>query len=194
MRATILPDLRNGNGEWLKSYSPSPYNSIRTRAGRLWDNMLTRCNIHGSDNGFKDFQEFANWCLIGNDGNQQYGYDKLTEGRIWQLDKDIIGIKRKIYSPETCIFVPNEINQMFRTIKTTLPLGVSRLPSGKFRAEITLTNCRKHLGVYDTPEEAGIAFLAARALRIVTLITESSALSSHNRLIKTLREDYNYEL
>jgi len=38
--------------------------------------------------------------------------------------------------------------------------GVSRLPSGRWRAAITFLGRRHHLGVYDTPDEASSAYFA----------------------------------
>jgi hypothetical protein len=43
--------------------------------------------------------------------------------------------------------------------------GVSRLPSGRYRAEISIDGTNRHLGTFDTPEEAAAAWkTAAREL------------------------------
>ena len=54
-----------------------------------------------------------------------------------QLDKDILFEGNKLYSPETCCFVPSDINTMMitrQTKKSCLPTGVSEVKSGKYQA------------------------------------------------------------
>ena len=46
----------------------------------------------------------------------------------WQLDKDILIKGNKIYSPDTCCFVPSEINNLFvgcNKSRGSLPIGVT---------------------------------------------------------------------
>ena len=65
-------------------------------------------------------ERFAEWC------NENY-YVIDGEGTI-QLDKDILVKGNKIYSPDTCIFVPKRINCMFsgssRKNENGMPMGV----------------------------------------------------------------------
>ena len=79
-------------------------------------------------------------------------------GERMHLDKDILCKGNKIYSRETCIFVPERINKLFvkqQTKRGKNPIGVSDLPSGNYQVQ-----CRggygKHvyLGTYNTKEEA----------------------------------------
>lgn len=87
----------------------------KTRAGRVWNNLQTRTDGRHKDkcydeavNGFKGFQEFAEWC------QSEYGYMNVEQnGRFWQLDKDILVSGNMVYSPDTCCFVPNRINSVF---------------------------------------------------------------------------------
>ena len=80
------------------------------------------------------------------------------------LDKDILLKGNKIYSPETCCFVPQEINNLF--IKRLrgrgkYPIGVS-LNKGKYFSEISCGNTRISLGYFDTPQEAFQAYKTAK--------------------------------
>jgi hypothetical protein len=52
------------------------------------------------DERWHNFQIFGEWFE-----------ENYVEG--FELDKDILGKSSKIYSPETCCFVPQEINLMF---------------------------------------------------------------------------------
>ena len=76
-----------------------------------------------------------------------------------QLDKDIMVKGNKIYSPDTCIFVPQKINLIFCAQKSELPLGVHHHKgTSKFIAEIEIDNKQYHLGSFNTLEEAERAY------------------------------------
>lgn len=85
----------------------------------------------------------------------------------WHLDKDILVKGNKIYSPETCCFVPQEINKV--TVKPKRKLTHQGLPEGvgiikpktlgskvgyTARAHTGTTDKDRYLGYYDTPEKA----------------------------------------
>ena len=95
-----------------------------------------------------NFQVFAKW--------HEENHKPHMAG--WQLDKDILFKGNKIYSPETCCFVPAEINYIFvkaDSIRGKYPIGVHvDNRRNKYIATITLNNEPKHLGTFDTPEEA----------------------------------------
>jgi len=66
----------------------------------------------------------------------------------WHLDKDILVKGNKIYSPETCAFVPQEINLIFKKVKRTLPLGVEQ-KGKKFSSVFKLGEYKQYLGMFD---------------------------------------------
>jgi hypothetical protein len=101
---------------------------------------------------WKCFQNFAEWF-----------YKNYKEG--FELDKDILIKGNKTYSPETCAFVPQEVNYLFtkRQNKRGLyPIGVSIDKKGKFRATFTRDNIQAYLGKFNTPEEAFQAYKKAK--------------------------------
>ena len=90
-----------------------------TKEYRLWNGMINRCYNEKSlmkypsyakcsvDERWKYLSAFKEWC------NNQIGFEQ--EG--WTLDKDILIKGNKVYSPETCCFVPAEINTLIlRTV------------------------------------------------------------------------------
>ena len=95
------------------------YNSRDVRLYHLWKAMLSRCYCtirHGHRPTYKDvtvceewlnFQNFATWCE-----SQEFFNAKDEKGRVYQLDKDILIRGNKIYSPETCCFIPTVINNI----------------------------------------------------------------------------------
>ena len=79
----------------------------------------------------------------------------------YELDKDILVEGNRIYSPETCCFVPKEINRLFENkskrlyYNKQLPIGI-RFDKyrGKYLAEITINGKRKYVGRFNTINEA----------------------------------------
>ena len=76
------------------------------------------------------------------------------------VDKDIIKKNNKVYSPETCCLVPQNVNSLFirgNAIRGNLPIGVIKHRS-KYQAHssVKVGKKTKHvcLGTYNTPEEA----------------------------------------
>lgn len=97
----------------------------KTKEYDLWGSMLSRvysgrykayigCDV--SEN-FKNFQYFAEWC------QHQIGFN--IDG--YSLDKDILIKGNKIYSEDTCVFVPDELNGSMLLQKKSrgkYPIGV----------------------------------------------------------------------
>lgn len=106
------------------------------------------CSVCGE---WKYFSNFKRWF----DENYIEGY---------QLDKDILVKGNKIYSPETCCFVPQEINYLLinrRLHRGTEPLGVDR-KGNSYRAFFHQNKRKIHLGSFSTPEAAFLAYKKAK--------------------------------
>ena len=167
------------NGEIKCPYEPRVYehgclgegkykvseNGEVTRCYKTWHHMLERCyseKYKKKKPTYEDckvceellnFQNFAKW-----DSKNYYE----IEGETMCLDKDILVKHNKVYSPETCIYVPNTINVLFTKsdkIRGNTPIGVNK-QKNKFRAQCRVydykTNKkeREFLGHYETPEQA----------------------------------------
>ncbi len=137
---------------------------IRTKEGlcpfyQKWQSMIKRCyaeEFHKYRPTYKDCSVCEEWLLFSNFKDWMINQDWENK----QLDKDILGQGNKIYSPEYCIFVTSEINNLIITEKkpkSGLPSGVSK-SLAKFSASITMNSKKKHIGNFDTPEEASIAY------------------------------------
>ena len=131
-----------------------------------WRNMIHRCyepkNYHnvGYDHctvceEWQNYQNFAKW-----HEDNFYTIPNYT-GRM-DLDKDILHKGNKVYSPDTCIFVPQEINLLFvnrHHYRGKYPIGVGKTKAGtKYTATCGYNHKVKNLGLYDTPEKAFLAF------------------------------------
>ena len=131
-----------------------------TKLYRTWKNMLKRgCYAQYKNEipsyknvtiyeKWKCFQNFGNW--FENNFNPEY-----MQG--WELDKDILIKGNKIYSPETCCFVPAEINKLFvknDTNRGKYPIGVCINRKGTFTSSVRKKDEVLWLGTFDTEEEA----------------------------------------
>lgn len=139
-----------------------------TPAYRTWKSMLTRCydpSWHAEYPTYigctvtpewHNFQTFAEW------------YHAQTIGEGWALDKDLTIKGNKVYSAETCTFVPPEINSLLINSKASrgdLPQGVSRF-EGRYRARIRVRGKEQYLGLFSTPEAAFEAYKGVKEAHV----------------------------
>ena len=126
----------------------------------IWHGMLMRCydpkyqeekpTYKGCtvENYLLNFQNMGKWI------SENY-YE--IPGEKMCLDKDILCKGNKVYSRDTCIFVPERINLLFvkhDNARGKNPIGVSDLPSGNYRVMCNDGNGKLvYLGTYNTKED-----------------------------------------
>ncbi len=131
---------------------------------RMWKNMLVRSynkKYKKEKETYKDcyvcdewhnFQNFAQWI------DDVYGSINLDEYEYLQLDKDIIIKNNKVYSPQNCVLVNNDINILFNKRKSSRGLyliGVSKKEKGtKFSVTVKVGEERKYFGGFSDEIEA----------------------------------------
>lgn len=126
---------------------------------RHWKSMLERCPSE-KYSWYKDCSVCDEWLYFS---NFKKWFDDPANGyrEGYCLDKDILVKGNKIYSPDTCCFVPRSINTIFvkrKADRGDLPIGVQKKPSGRY-ACIMDKYCKiVHVGTFDTPEEAFAAY------------------------------------
>lgn len=150
----IGPYVAKIDGEMTKEYT-------------LWFNMLQRSTVAGRAGGavpksyndkthdtqWCNFQEFAEWC------QWQVGFGNTG----WELDKDLLIKRNKVYSPETCVFLPNEINRFLtrgESVRGDCPIGVYHSKrDGYYTAQGSFGGSQpERLGRFKTCEEAFFAY------------------------------------
>lgn len=76
----------------------------------------------------------------------------------WHLDKDLLSCGEKVYSPETCCFVPNEINAIFKRRgkkRDGLPEGICYYKKyKKYVSYLCIRGRNKTLGYFDNIGDA----------------------------------------
>lgn len=138
----------------------------------LWNDMLKRCfseKYKQKHPTYKDVTCSKEWLSMTKfieDVSQMKGFGLSG----WELDKDILVKGNKLYSKDACCFVPQEINSLLtksNKARGEWPVGVYfHKASGKFRAQLTTNGKQKHLGLFDTAEEAFFAYKAAKEAQI----------------------------
>ena len=128
---------------------------------KTWNGMLRRCyepKYHVEKPTYKDCEVCDEWLNFQVFAKWYYTNFYQIPGELMSLDKDILCKGNKIYSPDTCIFVPKKINSLFvkrDNDRGDFPIGVFFDKSTKkYRAQCNMNEKRKSLGRYNTPEEA----------------------------------------
>lgn len=183
-------DAKTENGSWLKGWREDG-NIFHSLSGARWGSIVSRCKPNGNfqlkqptyegcTNNFKSFDTFVDW------SREQDGYNFSDNVRgkswFWQLDKDILVRQNKVYSEDTCLFVPHHVNKFVSVKRRTgmlLPIGVSfHKRVGKFAAQIMgISGKVEHLGYMSNPEDAHRLWQRAKYEK-GTLLAESFKQSS----------------
>lgn len=126
---------------------------------KVWQSMIERCysnkcitykNVVVCEE-WKCFQVFAKWFE-----------ENYVDG--FHLDKDILTKGNKIYSPNTCTFVPKDINSLFtkrQNKRGNYLIGVSK-HRAKYTALINIYGIQKNIGIFNSELEAFQAYKTAK--------------------------------
>jgi len=139
---------------------------------QLWKNMLRRCfddklkQDRPTYEGVTCSKDWLSMTTFIEDVSQMRGY--ALSG--WALDKDILVKGNKLYSKDTCCFVPAEVNLLLiksDNCRGEFPVGVYfDKASGKFVAQLAINGKLKHLGRFNTPEQAFQVYKRAKEAQI----------------------------
>lgn len=170
--------------------------TARYKTYQIWRNMFQRCydeNWKLNNKTYKDciiderwhcYQDFSKWY----DENSIKNFD---------LDKDILFKGNKIYGPDTCCFVPDEINSLLVANdinRGDYPIGVSVYLGKnvtKYISQLSINNKHIQLGRFDTVEEAFLKYKEEKEKQIKLLadkyineITNKTYLALYNYKIE----------
>ena len=152
---------------------PPTIDGIKTKEYKLWQSMLERCysdsykkkhltyqGCEVSEN-FKSYEYFYEWC------NQQVGFDNNGNGNPFHLDKDLLVKGNKVYSEDSCVFIPVEINSLLvkrENMRGKYLIGVYWCKTNKaFKAQVSKSKGKsEYLGSFNTEIEAFKAYKEAK--------------------------------
>lgn len=149
-----MEETQKSNKKLLYGVGFNGFGNNNDKSYTTWTNMFKRCYSEKLrnqptyidckvDERWFDFNVYLEWF---ND-NYKDGY---------QLDKDILIKGNKIYGPDTCCFVPEEINKAFtksNKIRGKLPIGVCVFRN-KYQTQMSKFGNKLFFGNYDSIEEA----------------------------------------
>lgn len=120
-------------------------------------------------NEWHNFQNFAKWC----EDNYPYNIKNIR----FELDKDWLqqNIEDKIYSPTTCVFLPQSVNSFLTNIKAsnssnyTGVTWMSKINKWQVTCSIFMESKSKYLGVYSDKYEAYKVYMDFRNKNLETI-------------------------
>lgn len=146
-----------------------------------WSHMIKRC--YGETNlikrpTYQDCYVCGEWLTFSN-------FKAWMEKQDWEgkeLDKDLLVQNNKIYSPETCVFLPTHINQLLISSSSrrgNQPIGVYKIKN-RYKAGVYFKDKLHYLGRYATPQEAHNAWLIAKSKVLEDTNSEWEQQDSYN--------------
>ena len=178
-------------------------NGKNTYKYNIWRDMLRRCYDPkyqeryptykgcGVEEYLLNFQHMGEWI--------ENNYYEVPGERMC-LDKDILCKGNKVYSRETCIFVPERINSLF--VKSDKargkdPIGVYQLPNGNYQVKCSDGYGKQiPLGTYSTKEEAFQVYKNYKEKVIKEVIDSYEGIipEPHYTRLKTAMYNYKVEI
>lgn len=95
--------------------------------------------------GWLSYDNYVSWAV------EQVGHLQLDDnGKLYQLDKDLLG--HGSYGPDSCVYLPQELNKFLTAGRGSVKVGCSQMNSGKWRVTIHDPFQKKnvHLGCFDS--------------------------------------------
>lgn len=164
---------------------------------KIWYGMLQRCY----DPKYQEREPTYKGCAVENYLlNFQHMCEWLDEnyyevpGEVMCLNKDILCKGNKVYSRETCIFVPQRINNLFTKCDNSRgdsPIGTTPTSSGNYMVQCSNGYGKQiKLGTYSTKEEAFLTYKRFKENYIKQVADEYKDLIPD----KVYQALYNYEV
>lgn len=156
----ITKSIKTGDNKWKQIWR-CPYFS-------RWDKLMERLGPNNPHKTYDDKSCCPDWLYLSK-------FKAWMETQEWEgldLDKDILFPGNKIYSPNTCAFVPPWLNTLILTNsqrKGVYPIGVTYVKeTGKFRSQVSnfSTNTNLHLGVFSSEQQAHSAWQLGKCEQI----------------------------
>lgn len=138
----------------------------------VWFDMLRRCydlkrlNRYPTYKGCTVAEEWHDFGVFDTWFKNNYPLDLANQGIKFQLDKDLKVKGNKIYSSETCVFLPSKVNGFLTNNQSTNTSGFTGVDysRGRFQARTTDfdTGRRIYLGSSQDKAKAGRLYIEGR--------------------------------
>lgn len=146
------------------------------KAYKVWRHMLQRCydpkyqEQYPTYKGCKVVDEWHSFNNFNKWFDENYRFDLEDIGIELSLDKDLLGGESKIYSPNTCVFLPKRINSFLANKYSNNTSGFTGVcwykNTNKWHSRINdfNTDKKKHLGYFTDIQDASKAYIKARKI------------------------------
>ncbi len=154
-----------GCGKYSGKTHKSAFNTWMHMVERCYDTNCKPYNLYGGkgvivSDEWSDFQVFAEW----------FETNKIDG---WHMDKDYLQPFSRVYSKETCAFIPPAVNGLFTGYHTDIKnMGVGLTKSGTWYAACTIEGKQQYLGVSKTWLEAKTKYLHEKRKVVEKLVKE----------------------
>lgn len=166
----------------------------------IWRHMLMRCydikdksyNRYGMAGvtvckEWLLFSKFKEWF----DANYPYHLEK--QGIRLHLDKDLLSNDKRVYSPDTCVFIPSMVNSFMTNKKNNNTSGYTGVSwdsvAKKWIVKISEfdNNKYKHIGRFTNIEDARKAYIKAREVQCIKVKGYLKELGYDEEIINKIR-------
>lgn len=141
-------------------YKVRPRNGIACPYYKVWKAMMMRCysKTYAARQSYKGTVVCNEWLSF----MVFKGWMEEQEWEGMELDKDILG-DGSLYSPETCAFIPRQLNKAFALPeeRSELPYGVYKVERDygtRYEAKIKIDNRSVFLGIHTSVQSAANAW------------------------------------
>ena len=139
---------------------PTRVGNVRDRAYQHWKSLIERCysdKYHSRQSSYIDCEVCDEWKYFSN--FKKWFEKNYVDG--YQLDKDILVKGNKIYSPNTCCFVPKDINAAFQFARINANNGITESKKG-FVVTVNMYNKKVIVGTFSNIDDARDAYISAK--------------------------------
>lgn len=148
-----------GIGYFGEGIHKSSENNKMSHKYKTWHGMMRRCydeEFRKRSKAYSEVTVCTEWHNYQNFGNWYEKNYYTIDGEQMQLDKDILIKGNRVYSPETCIFVPSRINGIFTKDSQTSSKGLPPLTfyEPERTKKYVVRSHDEYIGSFKTIEEA----------------------------------------
>ena len=136
-------------------------NNEKTKEYRVWSLIIYRCCYKKYSRKLAPYKD----CEVSEEWKNYSNFYKWYEDNFYEcsdqleVDKDILSKEEKIYSKETCLLIPREINGFCKPSKQG---GCYLTVCNKWSANVNRRSGYTHIGNFDNFEEAEIEFIKCK--------------------------------
>ena len=162
----------NNRGEY-NSHTYQNGKAIPSDCYVKWSSMIRRCYDETQRSRNKEYLDCSvcdEWRFFQNFAEFYFSCKYIGCG--WELDKDILTKGNRVYSKDTCCFVPKEVNNLLslnKNARGSLPIGVSLKSNGRFTVNFNIDGVVKNFGTFETVQQAFMKYKCEKEKHIKTV-------------------------